>query len=113
LFLSGFGIGGIVVLFLGSGSGTGTPLVLRRSAVVGKSEGDVGWRTVLGRTERLEPGCCDRLVDEAADRRLGVVVVPIETKLAKAFEVFSLANDASDRRLLLREILLELEWCAS
>lgn len=45
--------------------------------------------------------CLPKLPEEVADRRLGVDVVPIEAKLANAFEVFSRASEASERRLLL------------
>jgi hypothetical protein len=36
--------------------------------------------------------------------------VPIEAKLANAFDVFSLAREASDRRLLDVATLVELVW---
>jgi hypothetical protein len=36
--------------------------------------------------------------------------VPIEAKLAKALDVFSLASEASDRRLLVVATLVELVW---
>ena len=49
----------------------------------------------------MDVDCFDRLPEDVAERRLGVEVVPMEAKFAKAFDVFSLANDASERLLLL------------
>ena len=56
----------------------------------------------------MDVECLDRLPEDVAERRLGVEDVPIEAKFAKAFDVFSLANDASERLLLLRVMLVEL-----
>jgi len=87
------------------------PLVLRVWARVGGAEGDVGERGRLGRP-RAAADCFERLPDELAVRKDGVDVTPIDVKLANALDVFSLANDANDRRLLLCVMLSELEcWC--
>jgi len=108
LFLSGFGIGGIDVLILGSWPERGTPLVLRCVEVW--TSGDVGERGRLGRTEPVAVECLLRLPEDVAERRLGVDVVPMEARLAKAFDVFSRASEAKERRLRLWVILVELVW---
>jgi hypothetical protein len=61
----------------------------------------VGERGRFGRTEPVTTDFLPRLPEDVAERRLGVDVVPMEAKLAKALEVFSLASVASERRLLL------------
>lgn len=43
--------------------------------------------------------CFDKLPDEAEERRVALVVPPMAERLAKAFEVFSRAKAAKDRRL--------------
>lgn len=103
------GIGGTVVLGRGSWGGSGTPLALLSCAAVCRSGGEVGVRERLGREPPVEE-YLDRLPEEVAERRLGDEVVPMEAKLAKALEVFSLANDANERRLLLLVRLTEPVW---
>lgn len=108
--MSGFGIGGTVVLFLDSGVVSRIPLSRLDCAAVCKSAGDVGERGRPGRTGPVEVDCLERLPDEVAERRLGVDVVPMEVKLAKALDVLSLAKEASERLLLLVARLVELLW---
>lgn len=108
--MSGVGIGGSVVLFLGSWAESGTPLALRICAVAGRLAGDVGDRGKLGRTGPVAVDCLERLPDDVAERRPGVEVVPMEAKLAKALDVFSLAKAARERLLLFVERLMELLW---
>ena len=43
--------------------------------------------------------CFDKLPDEAEERKVALVVPPMADRLAKAFEVFSRAKAAKDRRL--------------
>jgi hypothetical protein len=42
-----------------------------------------------------------KLPEDVAERRVGVDVVPMEARLAKAFDVFSRASEAKERRLRL------------
>lgn len=69
----------------------------------------MGVRERLGRADdAAEKDCLERLPDEVAERKVGPDVVAMEAKLARAFEVFSLAKDARDRLLLFKVRLVEL-----
>jgi hypothetical protein len=84
------------------------PLALR-DCTVDLTSGDVGDRGRFGRNPPA-PDCFERLPEDVAERRLGVVLDLSEARLAKADDVFSRASDARERRLLLCVRLTEFEW---
>ena len=55
-------------------------------------------------------GGLERLLEDETVRREGLCEVPMEARLARAVDVLSRAKDANERRLRLRERLVEGEW---
>lgn len=61
-------------------------------------------------TVSASPVCFDRLPEDVAERKEGLVTVLIDARFARTLEDFSLARLAIERRLCLERLWPELEY---